>query len=215
MLFFTFLFFLFDAVTGVTLNFREGKIEGTTKYSSIGDKLGFQIQGYASQKNLQFSGGIRGDFTRGRSSPREPLISKRLFRSFWSAYIFKCLNRTFWLVESLILYGPYSAIICINEKTYIRNIKVVFITVFDTVEAKDGSRRKKWNHYKKLITKCPCQAIFVHIYWPILLLKMKESIFMKLTVLQKILPVVTRPLFSAHDVKYLKIIWKIAWLWTW
>ena len=48
MLFFTFLFFLFDAVTSVTLNFREGKIEGTTKYSSIGDKLGFQIQGYAA-----------------------------------------------------------------------------------------------------------------------------------------------------------------------
>ena len=82
MLFFTFLFFLFDAVTSVTLNFREGKIEGTTKYSSIGDKLGFQIQGYASQKDIKFSGGIRGDFTRGRSSPGGPLISKRLFRSF-------------------------------------------------------------------------------------------------------------------------------------
>ena len=46
MLFFTFLFFLFDAVTCVTLNLREGKIEGTTKYSSIGDKSGFQMNVY-------------------------------------------------------------------------------------------------------------------------------------------------------------------------
>ena len=46
MLFFTFLFFLFDAVTSVTLNLREGKIEGTTKYSSIGDKSGFQMNVY-------------------------------------------------------------------------------------------------------------------------------------------------------------------------
>ena len=37
------LFFLLNAVTSVTLSLREGKIEGTTKYSSIGDKSGFQI----------------------------------------------------------------------------------------------------------------------------------------------------------------------------
>ena len=43
MIFFTFLFFLLNAVTSVKLSLREGKIEGTTKYSSIGDKSGFQI----------------------------------------------------------------------------------------------------------------------------------------------------------------------------
>ena len=43
MICFTFLFFLLNAVTSVTLSLREGKIKGTTKYSSIGDKSGFPI----------------------------------------------------------------------------------------------------------------------------------------------------------------------------
>ena len=79
MLFFTFLFFLFDAVTSVTLNFREGKIEGTTKYSSIGDKLGFQIRGCASQKKFTILGRYQGRLYQGEKFSQRTFNFKAAF----------------------------------------------------------------------------------------------------------------------------------------